>query len=296
MRVFLAISLTSFSQMLCQENATETRGECKYRRNRPGFECDDGQCIDRGLVCDKRPDCEDGSDEAVDCCASYCITASGSEVCLADTGYNMTAVEEEDCRDCTIGGYPGFRCDNGQCIYRRKVCDGRAQCEDKSDEDDCDFHDCLAEDGSQVKVHKDLLEVKTPREFGDKCRRCDYNSHGDGFRCDSGQCILSAWSCDGTEECEDGSDEKQALCYPELEVEEDNPEQEVNEETTTIKTTSEDQTCPRDWECKKFSQCETFENFLEGGGIFRELRCNPLHLSWVCCDPEGAYVEYLDDA
>jgi len=356
MILVLGLSLVAY-QVSGLQNDTFLRGQCDYRRNRPGFECDNGDCIDEGRVCDKRPDCPDGSDETVECCAFPCFTANGAEVCVPDTGRNSTEANEGNCRDCTIGGYPGFRCDDGQCIYKRKVCDKRPQCKDGSDETHCDFHQCLSEDRTEVNVPRDLLEVKTPRDLEDKCRKCDYNSYGDGFRCDSGQCILYQWKCDGTSECLDGSDEKKEVCNPETEEKEetenkeilvndheteekeeteneeilvddpetedkeetenkeilvndpeteekeeteneeilvDDPETEEKEETEKEQILVDEHTCPPSWECKKFSQCETFENFLEAGGIFRKLRCNPEHLSWICCDPEGLYKEFVD--
>merc|ERR1719341_167142 len=101
------------------------RKKCLYKQKRPGFTCDSGDCIDKGGVCDKHNDCSDGSDESISCCSSTCITPTMGSVCIPADGYNYTSV---DCRACTKSGYPGYRCDDGACIYRRKVCDGRSQC------------------------------------------------------------------------------------------------------------------------------------------------------------------------
>ena len=62
--------------------------------------------------------------------------------------------------------------------------------------------------------------MNVPRDMLDKtgdCRKCDYNSEGDGFRCDNAKCILAAWKCDGTPDCSDGSDETNQLCKPKIE-------------------------------------------------------------------------------
>jgi hypothetical protein len=50
--------------------------------------------------------------------------------------------------------------------------------------------------------------------------------------------------------------------------------------------------CPAGWSCLKYSSCSTFDSFLEAGGLFSELRCDPARLADICCDPEGAYAGF----
>lgn len=265
------------------------REECLYKQKRPGFTCDSGECIDKGGVCDKHNDCSDGSDESISCCSSMCITPTMGSVCIPADGYNYTSV---DCRACTKAGYPGYRCDDGACIYRRKVCDGRSQCQDDSDEKYCAFHLCQTELGAFVNVPRDLLD-----KTGD-CRKCDYNSEGDGWRCNNARCILAAWKCDGTEDCSDGSDETDQLCKPQVVVEDkqeptQKPVESIDEKETTpmeqSSTSKESGPCPPSWSCIKYSDCSQFDNYVERGGLFADLRCSSDQLSWVCCDPQGEW-------
>lgn len=68
----------------------------------------------------------------------------------------------------------GFVCiSNGACIPRSWQCNGRKDCPDDSDEDECVVTLCSSNE----------------------------------FRCSDGQCIDLPWRCDHDEDCDDGSDE-----------------------------------------------------------------------------------------
>ncbi|XP_047121966.1 modular serine protease-like [Schistocerca piceifrons] len=89
---------------------------------------------------------------------------------------SVSRVRRQDC------GTQNFQCQNGECIEHFKVCDGTADCSDKSDE-------------NKVTC---------------RWRRCYSDAF---FRCAYGACVDVNAACDGTIQCEgDGSDEAPELC------------------------------------------------------------------------------------
>ena len=73
-----------------------------------------------------------------------------------------------------------FKCESSNtCIPRHWECNGRYDCDDRSDEKNCEVS------------------------------RCSSNE----FRCANGQCIDLPWRCDDDEDCDDGSDEVNCSKY-----------------------------------------------------------------------------------
>ena len=78
--------------------------------------------------------------------------------------------------NCTVDE---FQCSNGDCIQKRWVCDGTADCPDQSDETRCG--------------NSSLDLTCNPRTE---------------LRCgQTGQCLDIKWKCDGERDCPDGTDE-----------------------------------------------------------------------------------------
>ena len=79
-----------------------------------------------------------------------------------------------------------FRCrDRRSCVSRSSVCDGRAHCNDGSDELGCP-----------------TIAAVAPKTNALKCR------FGSTPCADGKQCVLHTHMCDGEPDCEDGSDEE----------------------------------------------------------------------------------------
>ncbi|XP_031561610.1 uncharacterized protein LOC116297509 isoform X2 [Actinia tenebrosa] len=101
------------------------------------FQCANGICINKDLVCDGDHFCIDGSDEKnckclsnqFSCSSGECVTASqlcnGIEDCKDGS-------DERQCKDSC--SHDQFQCLSGSCIPWSQTCDHYYQCEDQSDE------------------------------------------------------------------------------------------------------------------------------------------------------------------
>nr|XP_033343118.1 modular serine protease-like isoform X1 [Megalopta genalis]XP_033343119.1 modular serine protease-like isoform X2 [Megalopta genalis] len=125
-------------------------------------------------------------------------------------------------------GMEKFQCKNGDCIESILLCDGEANCKDKSDETvaecsqadikcphtafRCAYGACVDGDATCNGV-KDCVDNSD--ETLPKCNTSISSSsecRDNEFKCNNGQCIAKNNLCDGNANCSDGSDETFIQC------------------------------------------------------------------------------------
>nr|XP_018670591.1 sortilin-related receptor-like isoform X1 [Ciona intestinalis] len=140
------------------------------------FECGTGVCIEVGIRCDGRDDCGDFSDEE-NCPTPTTTTASLTSTTFAE--YDTCDADQFECLS------------DGVCIQLSSKCDGRSDCSDNSDENNCQ---------AAATTTTASLTSTTFAEYD----TCD----ADQFECLSdGVCIQLSSKCDGRSDCSDNSDE-----------------------------------------------------------------------------------------
>ncbi|XP_059395613.1 low-density lipoprotein receptor-related protein 2 isoform X2 [Carassius carassius] len=241
-------------EMDCKDGSDEH--DCEYRCKADQFQCAHGRmCIDRKQVCDGTPQCQDRSDE-LDCfsrsheCRHQCdnktrcipesFLCDGEKDCVDATDeHNCSEIKRGDINLVTLKGNkekslqpppppvcrsPSMMCPGTSlCISHIRLCDGKIDCPDGSDEVSC--VDTCSKPG-------DFL-CKDRRKCVDGNLVCDGRSHcldgSDEVACylvarnskpaplkcrvgskpceDGRECVLLSHVCDGEMDCKDGSDE-----------------------------------------------------------------------------------------
>ena len=202
-----------------------------------GWMCPD-PCIDKTWICDGYDQCPDDSDEGKEPgegCNLFPESGCPSFQGLRHYKCNRTGdcfENEDDAKDCEqsieapkrecTGGL--WKCRDGRCIERDKVCDGTEHCEDGSDESRLDFDGCnsfpndtnaCTSWGGQRYIpcpaSKDILicitsDIEITADDPNSCRTCHDQ---DSWRCNNGLCINETLHRNGSPDCIDGSDELQ---------------------------------------------------------------------------------------
>ncbi|CAH1774180.1 unnamed protein product, partial [Owenia fusiformis] len=185
------------------------------------FRCNNGQCIDRRLLCNGRNDCSDGSDETVLTCP---VTSCRAEEFRCDDGSCIDArlrcnrafdcVDGSDERRCVEECRSGqFRCTDGTCIDERQRCDSRADCPDNTDELGCPSKPCgrgqfQCITGECIDENRKCDSRVDCRDGSDEFGCPAVGCRDSEFQCASGDCIDKRRRCDQRSDCPDGSDEE----------------------------------------------------------------------------------------
>lgn len=183
-------------------NGTETRppppvpvdGKCRPTE----FSCVATKtCVPAQWRCDGTADCEDGSDE-VNCTRRVClepfVSCGDQSSCVLKKKFcdgKFDCNDHSDELGCTRCAPPLIKCATvNRCIDKAAVCNGINECEDRSDEQNC-------------RPRKSVLNGRDGKTgHVDDCRSREYTCKT------SRECIPMRWLCDGSEDCEDGSDEE----------------------------------------------------------------------------------------
>lgn len=230
----------------CGDNSDEI--DCSYPSCAADqFQCKNGRCISKRWVCDFEDDCRDGSDEEgcstpIPACGANEFRCNSTNMCLP---LSWLCDNDNDCPDHSDEANCGnsscqswqFQCAHGGCIYNLWRCDGENDCHDGSDEVNCSrttptlttpapiscsgalqcrngkcvpywwkcdgVDDC--EDGTDeldcpTKIGPTIPSIPTSKP----AVTCLPNQ----FQCYTGNCIWSAWVCDGQADCDQAEDEK----------------------------------------------------------------------------------------
>uniref|UniRef100_S4RCE1 Corin, serine peptidase n=1 Tax=Petromyzon marinus TaxID=7757 RepID=S4RCE1_PETMA len=102
-----------------------------------------------------------------------------------------------------------FRCASGRCVSAARRCDSRSDCDDASDEQDCEcaqrgMWECLSDKSCiNLDMHCDGFPDCRDEEDEKFCSQCEVEE----MACLNHQCVPQRAWCDGERHCADGSDE-----------------------------------------------------------------------------------------
>ncbi|XP_077353898.1 uncharacterized protein lrp13b isoform X2 [Festucalex cinctus] len=226
-RSCIAKSLVCDGRAHCQDGSDEVgcpsvaipAGQAKALKCLMGSQlCRDGsECVLFSHVCDGELDCRDGSDE--ERCATTMTPPEDTRLNLPPLPVTTQPPIKPSCTS------PSFMCPDSTCIPPTRICDGKKDCSDGSDESTCikrcpnksdflckDRRSCILRNlvcDGRAHCHDSSDEVDcptlAPHASRDKVLKCRL-----GFlQClDQTRCVPYSHVCDGEKDCQDGSDEQ----------------------------------------------------------------------------------------
>ncbi|XP_076992902.1 atrial natriuretic peptide-converting enzyme isoform X2 [Tamandua tetradactyla] len=124
-----------------------------------------------------------------------------------ENSYNQTCLmPDKDVEECSPSH---FKCRSGRCVLASRRCDGQADCDDDSDEENCG---CKERDLWECPFSKQCLKHTVICDGFPDCpdnmdeKNCSF-CQDDERECGNHECVSRDVWCDGTSDCSDSSDE-----------------------------------------------------------------------------------------
>lgn len=168
------------------------------------WQCDDkSACIQYYFRCDGYRDCNDGSDEH----ATACMSKAANPLVAACTA------RIDEVWMCSV--YDADTATAPPCVPNLFACDGKFDCQDKSDESAQACRSVGRSLDSTTAVPSTGTDIAVDTRFCQK-RGTQLWMCAAGVSNFGAPCIPSTYLCDNVQDCEDGSDEDPSICVGEL--------------------------------------------------------------------------------